>query len=113
MGASLEALHGLRIQCKELRYTIEFFLPVLGPGASSTLAPLKRVLIHLGELNDARIALNMIAGVDDQSLYPFSENYRQLVSDDLENLVDGFTGPWSQLNQPDWRIAFASSIAVL
>jgi CHAD domain-containing protein len=112
-GASLEMHHALRIHCKELRYTIEFFLPVLGPSAANTLAPLKQVLTHLGELNDARIALTMMEMGDDQALSPFLEIYRRKVRGDLEILLDTFSVPWSQLNQPDWRLALASAIAVL
>jgi CHAD domain-containing protein len=112
-GASLAELHALRIQCKELRYSIEFFLPVLGPTAGATLIPLKRILTHLGDLNDARIALDLMAKVDDQALSPFLELYRQKKTDDLEALVSDFSVPWSQLSLPEWRLAFAEAIAVL
>ncbi|MFN2187308.1 MAG: CHAD domain-containing protein, partial [Candidatus Promineifilaceae bacterium] len=76
-GASLQTLHHLRIQCKKLRYSIEFFLPVLGPTASAVLADVKSVLIHLGDLNDARIALRMMDEVEDPALAPFIKLYRQ------------------------------------
>ena len=112
-GASPEDLHALRIQCKEMRYSIEFFLPVLGPSAGEVLARLKHVLTHLGELNDARIAIDMLAIVDDPALSPFLELYRQEVTNDLEILVSNFPGIWSQLTQPVWRHALAEAVAVL
>jgi CHAD domain-containing protein len=112
-GASLAEHHALRIQCKELRYAIEFFLPVLGPAAGATLTPLKRILTHLGDLNDARIALDLMANVDDQALSPFLELYRQIKVDELDALVSDFSILWSKLNKPEWRLDFAGAIAVL
>ena len=112
-GASMETLHTLRIQCKEMRYTIEFFLPVLGPTARDALSDLKRVLTHLGDLNDARIALKMMEEVDDPALAPFLELYRQEKSDELEGLISDFPGLWSNINRSAWRLALAEAIAVL
>lgn len=112
-GASLEEHHSLRIQCKELRYSIEFFLPVLGPTAAAALSSLKRILTHLGDMNDARIALDLMANVDDPALSPFLELYRQKNTGDLEALVADFSNLWSKLNQPEWRHALAEAIAVL
>jgi CHAD domain-containing protein len=96
-----------------MRYSIEFFLPVLGPSAGEVLARLKHVLTHLGDMNDARIALDMLAKVDDPALSPFLELYRQEVTNDLEILVSNFPGIWSQLTQPVWRHALAEAVAVL
>jgi CHAD domain-containing protein len=111
--ASLERLHALRIQCKELRYTIEFFLPILGPTAADTLTALKRVLIHLGDLNDARIALELMDEVEDPALEPFITLYRQEKTAELDGLVFDFPALWSHINQPSWRLALAEAIAVL
>ena len=111
--ASLERLHALRIQCKELRYTIEFFLPTLGPSAADALSAIKRVLTHLGDLNDARIALEMMDEVDDPAVEPFIKLYRQEKSAELDGLVYDFPGLWTHINKPSWRLALAEAIAVL
>jgi CHAD domain-containing protein len=111
--ASLERLHALRIQCKELRYTIEFFLPTLGPSAADALSAIKRVLTHLGDLNDARIALEMMDKVEDPALEPFIKLYRQEKAAELDGLVSDFPGLWSHINKPSWRLALAEAIAVL
>lgn len=112
-GASLDDLHALRIHCKEMRYATEFFLPILGPSAADVLSTLKRVLTHLGDLNDARIALGMMAKVDDQALSPFLELYHQEVTSDLDILVSDFPTLWSQLTQSTWRLTLAESVSVL
>jgi CHAD domain-containing protein len=112
-GASVESLHELRIRCKEMRYTLEIFLPILGPSTTDALAALKRVLTHLGDLNDARMALEMMNEVDDPALAPFMEIYRQEKSAELDGLVVDFPGLWSNINQPSWRLALAEAVSVL
>jgi len=111
--ASMKMLHALRIQCKELRYTIEFFIPVLGPRSAEILSVLKSLLTHLGDLNDARIALEMMEKVEDPALMPFTELYRREKTFELETLISDFSGHWSLLSQPAWRRALAEAVAVL
>jgi CHAD domain-containing protein len=55
--ASIEQLHGLRIEFKKLRYTIEFFREVLGEEARAVIDDLKALQDHLGDLNDAQGAI--------------------------------------------------------
>ncbi len=58
--ATLEEFHALRIQFKKLRYAVEFFSEVLGPEAKKVINVLKENQDHLGDLNDARVACQMI-----------------------------------------------------
>ena len=58
-GASIETLHAVRIDCKRLRYAMEFLREALAPQAKATIEEIKRAQDHLGELNDA-----YVAGVD-------------------------------------------------
>ena len=44
-------LHRVRVECKKLRYALEFFAPLIG-GADDTLAQLERIQDALGEYND-------------------------------------------------------------
>ena len=46
-------LHGLRLDTKRLRYTLELFRPCYGPGLEARLERLRRVQQLLGEVNDA------------------------------------------------------------
>jgi CHAD domain-containing protein len=55
--ADLPTLHGLRIEAKRLRYTIEFLGDVLGPERSFAVDRLVALQDHLGALNDATLAV--------------------------------------------------------
>ena len=56
-----EALHTLRIRCKQLRYTAEFFAP-LAPGKQTRrfLRRLATVQERLGQLNDGAVAAELL-----------------------------------------------------
>jgi CHAD domain-containing protein len=60
--ADLPTLHGLRIEAKRLRYTIEFLGEVLGPGREPAIERLVALQDHLGALNDATLAVAAIRG---------------------------------------------------
>jgi CHAD domain-containing protein len=55
--ADLPTLHGLRIEAKRLRYTIEFLGDVLGPERDRVVERLVALQDHLGALNDATLAV--------------------------------------------------------
>jgi CHAD domain-containing protein len=60
--ASMETLHELRIECKYLRYALEFFQPVLDETKSARLiATVVAAQDHLGQLHDASVAGEMLA----------------------------------------------------
>ena len=46
-------LHRLRLVTKQLRYTLELFVPCYGPGLRTRIAELRRVQQLLGEMNDS------------------------------------------------------------
>jgi CHAD domain-containing protein len=56
----LERLHRLRIAAKRLRYTLEFFQEVLAPEAKGLIKEMKRLQDHLGDLQDAVVASNLL-----------------------------------------------------
>lgn len=56
----LETLHRLRIDCKRLRYTLEFFQSALGPNAQKAIEVLKGIQDHLGALQDTMVAEALI-----------------------------------------------------
>ena len=55
-GASIETLHTLRIDCKRLRYALEFLRETLSPQAEAAIEDFKHAQDHLGEMNDAYVA---------------------------------------------------------
>lgn len=52
--------HRLRIASKRLRYTLEYFSEVLGPAAKPLITQVKLLQDHLGELQDAVVASNLL-----------------------------------------------------
>jgi len=57
---SLKGLHRLRIAGKRLRYTLEFFEEVLAPQTSDLVKQVKRLQDHLGDLQDAVVASELL-----------------------------------------------------
>lgn len=106
-------LHELRIRFKELRYTLEFFAPILGRTVGSSIKMVKRILIHLGDLNDARVALEMLDSIEDQQLTRQIGLYRTTKENELEILATSFSDLWEEFNQPEWRQQLATAIVVL
>jgi CHAD domain-containing protein len=53
-------LHGLRLDTKRLRYTLELFQPCYGPGLEVRLQALRRVQQLLGEVNDSVAAAALL-----------------------------------------------------
>jgi CHAD domain-containing protein len=60
IDASIELLHALRIEFKKLRYTVEYFKEVLGKKAELVIEDLKLIQDHLGDLNDAQVATQLL-----------------------------------------------------
>jgi CHAD domain-containing protein len=56
----LERLHQLRIATKRLRYTVEYFREVLAPEAKKMINELKALQEHLGNVQDAVVASNLL-----------------------------------------------------
>jgi CHAD domain-containing protein len=114
IGSALpERLHSLRIECKELRYTLEFFEPVLGPEASAAIETVKKLLTHLGDINDARVHGEMVAKITEEDLALAVTLYRLSREVELQRLVDGFPQLWGEFDRPVWRQQLASAVAIL
>ncbi len=60
-SAPPETLHALRIEFKYLRYALEFFQEVLGPGAPQLIRQVIAAQDHLGEIQDAEVANRLLA----------------------------------------------------
>ncbi len=107
--ASMECLHQLRIQIKELRYTLRFFRPLLGVEIGEALKTLKDLQILLGDLNDARVAMDIIADT------PASETalarYKAVKQELIVSLIDKLPPLWAEFNSRRWRSQLAAGIA--
>jgi len=56
----MDRLHQLRIAAKGLRYTVEYFREVLAPEAEDVIDEIKGLQDHLGDLQDAVVASNLL-----------------------------------------------------
>ncbi|HHW86671.1 MAG TPA: CHAD domain-containing protein [Chloroflexi bacterium] len=57
----VETLHRLRIECKYLRYNLEFMAGLLGPETAAIIDLLRKLQDDLGDLNDAVVSRQLLA----------------------------------------------------
>ncbi|GAB4429591.1 MAG: hypothetical protein Kow00106_24480 [Anaerolineae bacterium] len=125
-GASLDTLHALRIDFKRLRYAVEFFAEVLGPEASLVIKEIKIMQDHLGDLNDARVALEMLEGFISEHWRAHSGIPRFLREDiagvlayaeakaaEQKRLLETFPQAWANFNRDEVRRSLALAVAAL
>lgn len=109
--ATVPELHQLRICFKELRYTLEFFAPVLGREIEAVLADLNEIQDHLGDLNDARVALTLLSETEGQAAGV--RIYQAAQEMELAQLVDTFGPVWDTFSEVAWRDRVAAALSVL
>ena len=125
-SATLDQLHALRIEFKKLRYTMEYFREVLGPEAGWVIDQIKMLQDHLGELNDAQVATQILRDFltdwdTQQDTLPVSERVTPepimaYLSDryqERQRLMSTFPDAWKRFNQPEFRQNLAQAVAVL
>jgi len=110
-NATAKQLHRLRILFKELRYSLQFFAPMLGGEIQSALVSLKQSQEHLGDLNDTIVALRILDEV--VGLETSIACYRAFQIEEQERLVGSFLPVWQRFDQPLWRRDLADAIATL
>ena len=124
--ASIDQLHALRIEFKRLRYTVEFFREVLGEEAKEVIKDIKGLQDHLGDLNDARVACEILRefldNLEDRQLgLPVSERknpepivaYLAAKHSERHNLMISFPQGWARFERPEFRHNLAMAIAAL
>ncbi len=125
-NAAVEQMHALRIEFKKLRYTVEFFREVLGEEAKAIITDLKAVQDHLGDLNDAVVATQILKEfLEDwetrQVDLPMNErrspeaivNYLAARHAERYRLMVTFREVWSHFNRPEFRRSLALAVAEL
>ena len=125
-SATVEQLHALRIECKKLRYTVEFFREVLGPEAKAVINDLKDLQDHLGDLNDAQVAthtLNDFLAAWDarQAALPLAERqnpesvvaYLAYRHAERHRLITTFHDMWQRFERQEFRTNLALAVSVL
>jgi CHAD domain-containing protein len=124
--APIETLHQLRISLKGLRYTLEYLAEVLGQEKEMLIAEVKAMQDHLGEMNDADVAVTMLREFlenwETQQLHlPLAERqspseivtYMNVNLEKRHQLVITFPAAWKRFNRPEVRQNLAQAIAML
>ena len=124
--ASIDQLHALRIEFKRLRYTVEFFREVLAEESKQVIKDIKELQDHLGDLNDARVACEILREFldhweDRQVQLPVSERknpepivaYLAAKHAERHNLMISFPQAWERFEQPEFHHNLALAIAAL
>ncbi len=117
----LERLHQLRIAAKGLRYAVEYFREILNPEAKQFIDGIKELQDHLGDLQDAVVASNLLRdfltwgtwGVDWAKGEPMSRPAEPVVAPgvaaylaarqlELQRLLDTFPQVWALINSSEF-----------
>jgi CHAD domain-containing protein len=119
--APVSVLHALRIDCKRLRYTLEFFREVLGREVQDVITHVICLQDHLGDLNDADVANNILSDFlfsrsgaqSGPVIAPGVVAYLAFKQRELQRQLDTFPQVWQEFNQAEVRHLLAHAVAVL
>jgi len=123
----LPRFHLLRKACKGLRYTLEFFEDVLGPGARPLIKRVKGLQDHLGDLQDAVVTSGVLRdyitwgtwrhgehelpGPIEVIVAPGAARYLTARQEEMERLVLTFPEVWPTVAGNEFSRELASVIA--
>jgi CHAD domain-containing protein len=120
--APLTTYHLLRIDCKRLRYVLEFFRDVLGSEAPKLIKQVTEMQDLLGALQDSHVAEGLIEEFlrgqtkrkkKASTLLDGVEAYLAAQHGMQEDLLVQFPRPWAALVGPDFRRNLALAVAEL
>jgi CHAD domain-containing protein len=124
-----ERLHALRIACKRLRYTLEFFGEFLGPDTQTLIKSIVTIQDHLGSLQDAVVARALVADYLQRGVWghetapegqrkaavdvPGVEAYLAAKEAEFEHLLESFPEIWRQVQEEGFGQMVAEAIVGL
>jgi CHAD domain-containing protein/uncharacterized protein YjbK len=87
----VETLHRLRIECKYLRYNLEFMSGLLGSESAEVIGLLRKLQDDLGDLNDAAVSRQLLAAgaASDEATVNRYERDQAKIIDKLRNQLRG------------------------
>jgi CHAD domain-containing protein len=120
-------LHALRIELKRLRYALEFFEEILGPEGRAVIKEVKVLQDHLGDMNDAEVAVMILRDFVDEEdrknsgkprfmRQPDVSGVRQyMLAKQLEKdrLINTFPTAWAAFTREDVRRNLALAVSAL
>jgi CHAD domain-containing protein len=123
----LPRFHALRKGCKGLRYTLEFFEDVLGPGARPLIKKVKDLQDHLGDLQDAVVTSGVLRdyltwgtwrhnghdlpGPIEVIVAPGAAHYLAARQEEMERLILTFPDVWPTIAGSGFSRELATVIA--
>jgi CHAD domain-containing protein len=124
-----ERLHALRIACKRLRYTLEFFREVLGPNTSAVVKEIVTMQDHLGALQDVVVARRILGETlargmwgDEEMGDPSPdvdvdragvEHYLAAKEAEMQHLLEAFPEAWQRITVTEFSCGVADALKVL
>lgn len=109
--ATPRQFHQLRIQFKELRYTLTFFEDILSNSGGEIIDLSRRIQEHLGNLNDASVAIEFLA--EQNQVDTKAGIYKAYQESELARLTAEFMPLYAEFNQPEVRRNLAVTLANL
>ena len=108
-------LHALRVECKRLRYALEFFAPVLGSSVGEFLALTTSMQDSLGRINDIAVFVSRLQGLGKLSpeQEALVEDYIASRNNELIRLRATFYEQWNRFNTRAVQRKFSDAILVL
>ena len=103
--------HQLRIQFKELRYTLTFFEDLLGETSGRIIEMTRQVQDHLGLLNDASVAAGLLIALD--CCPEEAAIYGDFQRAEAARLTEAFFPLYATFDRPDIRQVLALTVASL
>ena len=130
VDAPLTRYHQLRIASKRLRYTLEFFKEVLHPEAEMLIARIKSLQDHLGNLQDAVVACEVlrdfliwgtwghsqgakISTAAELVIAPGVAAYLNARQTEIQDLKNTFAPVWAQVQCEGFRRQLGALVMVL
>ncbi len=119
--ASIETIHVLRIECKRLRYLLEFFSDALGRGVAGAIKALVAMQDHAGELHDADVTIGLLRHFLIHSPQASAEpavagavkGYLKLEQARLRTLLRTLKRPWRRVAGKRFRSVLARAVEAL
>ena len=114
-NATIPLLHALRIDCKKLRYALEFYQEILPAKVAAAIPRLTTLQDHLGEMHDASVSIALVdAFVQEQDIdqenqpavWRACSTFRKICRDEVSQRVKTFPSLWKQFDTPAMRKAF-------
>jgi CHAD domain-containing protein len=114
--ASVPTLHAMRIDAKRFRYALDAFAELMEEPAGQIIGSLKKLQDHLGELNDAAVAINRLGVAYDcvsveqrAGIVLYQDHFKQILAKHIATTPQA----WAAFDTPELRGWLAQGIQLV